>query len=322
MKEKVLQFLLQQKGNYVSGEEISQNLAVSRTAVWKQIKILREEGYEIASSSRLGYRLLTEPDLTLPEKVQAGLITEWVGREVYYYSSVDSTNILAKKLAVQGAPAGTLVLAEEQTGGKGRLGRNWVSPFGKGLWFSLILRPPITPLDAPKIVTLAAVALQEGVADFTGLPVQIKWPNDLYLTKKKVAGVLVEMSGEMDTVNYLVIGIGINVNLAQEDFCQELQATATSLFLGKGEKISRLGLLQSILAKLEESYHLFMDGNYLLLVEKWRQASCTLGKEVKVTTPREVIEGTAVDFAADGSLLVLLKDGSSRQIMAGDVTLR
>jgi len=322
MKEKVLDFLLSQKGKYISGEEISQALAVSRTAVWKQIKQLRTEGYEIQSSSRLGYRLVSQPDLLLPQEIRQGLSTQWLGKEIHYYASLDSTNILAKKLAAQGAPEGALILAEEQTGGKGRLGRQWISPFAKGLWFSLILRPEITPTDAPKIVMLAAAALQETVASLTGLSVKIKWPNDLLLEQKKVAGILVEMSGEMDNINYLVVGIGINVNLTLEDFSPELRETATSLAIGLEKKVNRLDLLQALLAKFEEYYSIFKAGNYAFLVAKWREASCTLGQLVRVTTIREVLEGRAIDFTDDGSLVLELEDGSFREIVAGDVTLR
>lgn len=323
MKKKVLGILWDNKGNYVSGEQISNNLAVSRTAIWKHIKALKEEGYEIESLPRLGYCLLNEPNLLLPQEIKRGLTTKWlINQDIHYYRTIDSTNIQAKKLAIQGAPEGTVVIAEEQTAGKGRLGRLWASPLGQGLWLSLILRPQITPLQAPKIIMVAAVALQETITEFTGLRVGIKWPNDILMEEKKIAGILVEMSGEMDTVNYLIVGIGVNMNMAKQDFPEEIREKASSLRVGLGKEVCRIGFTRLLLRKLEDYYTFFRQGDYQLLLDKWREASCTLGKEIRVTMPTEVIEGRAVGFGEEGSLLVQLNNGSVREIMAGDVTLR
>ena len=322
MKEEILRILWENKGAYISGEQISQSLEVSRTAIWKHIKSLKEEGYSIESSPRSGYCLVGQPDLLLPEELKRELSTGWLGQEIHYYRTIDSTNSLAKKLAAGGAVEGTTIIAEEQTAGKGRLGRQWTSPFGLGLWLSVILRPQITPLEAPKITMLVSVALQEAILEATGLLAKIKWPNDIFLEDRKIAGILLEMSGEMDSINHLIVGIGINVNLAQEDFPQELKDKATSLKIELGKKVCRVSLTKLLLVKLEYYYNLFKQGEGSLLMEKWRSASCTLGKEVRVTTPNEVLEGQAVDFGEDGSLLVQLSNGSLREIMAGDVTLR
>lgn len=321
MQKSILAILHYNQGEYISGEEISRQLAVSRSAVWKHIKALREEGYQIESSSRLGYRLVSQLDLLLPDIIQRELETRILGKEIYHYTSLDSTNNKAKSLAQEGSPEGTLVLAEEQTGGKGRLGRQWVSPFAKGLWFSLILRPPIAPMDATKIVILTAVALQEAIVDLTKLPVKIKWPNDLLLGEKKITGILLEMNGELDTINYLVLGIGINVNLQEEDFPESLRERVTSLAVGLGEKLSRLNLLRAVLQKLEEHYFAFLGGEFSFLLEKWKKSSCTLGKRVRVTTPNGLIEGIALDYNQDGSLLVETAPGQIRKITSGDVNL-
>lgn len=322
MKEEILRILWENKGTYVSGEQISQSLAVTRTAIWKHIKSLKEEGYSIESSTRSGYCLVGQPDLLLPEELKRETATRWLGQVIHYHRTIDSTNSLAKKLAVAGALEGTIIIAEEQTAGKGRLGRQWTSPFGLGLWLSVILRPQITPLEAPKITMLVSVALQEAILEATGLPAKIKWPNDIFLGDKKVAGILLEMSGEMDSINHLIVGMGVNVNLAQEDFPQELKDKATSLKIELGREICRVALTKLVLAKLEYYYELFKVGEISLLMEKWRSASWTLGKAVRVTTPTEVLEGQAVDFGQDGSLLIRLANGSLREIMAGDVTLR
>jgi len=322
MKEEILRILWQNKGDYVSGEQISNTLAVSRTAVWKQIKNLRAEGYLIKSSPRAGYCLWKKPDLLLPEEIKRGLATRWLGREIHYERSIDSTNNLAKKLAAQGAPEGTLVIAEEQTAGKGRLGRQWIAPFGLGIWFSLILRPKITPSQASQITILVSLALQESIVELTGLPAQVKWPNDLLIGEKKAVGILVEMSGEMDTVNYLVVGIGINVNLSLEDFPRELQSKATSLKEEKGEAVDRLQLIWLFLKKLENYYDFLRQGDYLGLLEKWKKISCTLGRWIRVTAPSERWEGKAVDVTPGGALILQLADGTTKEITAGDVSLR
>jgi len=319
MKEKILLLLDEKQGKYLSGEEISNLLSVSRTAVWKQIKSLRSEGYKIESSSRLGYRLPIQDNLLFPQTIQKNLLTHSFGQQVYYYPNLESTNNMAKCLANEGAQEGSLIIAEAQSRGKGRLGRSWVSPFGKGLWFSLILRPPLSPLEAPKVVILTAVALQEAIREYTGLPVGIKWPNDLLLEGKKVAGILLEMSGEMEKINHLILGVGLNVNLEQSDFPAD--CLSSSLSLEAKKNFSRVEILQIILIKLEKYYHLFLEKKFSLILNKWKEASLTLGKLIKVTTVHEILEGRAIEFSEQGNLLIKLEDGSIRTITAGDVSL-
>jgi len=221
-KQQVLEELRKRKGEYVSGEELSRRLGLSRTAIWKHIKALRRDGYQISACTRRGYTLLCIPDRLYPEEVTAGLKTTWLGRPFYYYEEVGSTNQVAKDLAEQGAPHGAAVLAEGQTSGRGRLGRGWLSPAGKGIWLSLVLRPRVAPWQLPQLSLLAAVGVASAIKEITGLEVGIKWPNDILSRGKKLCGILTEMRAEVEITQYVILGIGLNVNLDIEDFTRDL----------------------------------------------------------------------------------------------------
>lgn len=318
MKQAVLE-LLKAATEYVSGEEISTSMQVSRTAIWKHIQALREEGYEIEAQPRLGYRLLTIPDRLYPAELQEGRATEVLGSSVIYFPSVGSTNDFAKQIAEQGATEGTLVVAEEQTDGRGRLGRKWVSAHGSGVWMSLILRPQILLQDAPKITLVAALALVKAIRATTGLSVTIKWPNDIVYQDYKVAGILTEMSGELDRVKYLVVGMGINVNTQQPDFPEELRTIATSLAIQTSQKHSRVGLIQAILKHFEELYLVFLSGDFPSILAEWKANCSTLGKEIRVSGLRESLTGKALDVAIDGTLQLQLADGTIMSVVSGDI---
>lgn len=321
MKEKILDFL-RRKQDYVSGEEISQLLGVSRAAVWKHIKALREEGYAIDSVTRLGYRLREIPDLLLPEEIRHNLGTRKIGQHIIYFPVLDSTNNHAKALGMEGAPEGTIVLAEEQTGGRGRLGRNWCSPYGTGVYMSLLLRPQISPMEAARLTLLAAVAVAEGIREFTGIPVGIKWPNDILFDGKKVVGILTEMHAEMEKVNYVVVGIGINVNHELRQLPPELIGTATSLKEIAGQKISRKGLLQEILRRIEQRYEQWQHEGFLPILTKWKELSCILGSPVVMREGNRMWEGTALDVRESGALVLRLDDGTEKEFSVGEVSLR
>ena len=226
MQKKVLELLRSAGDGYISGEEIAGRLGVSRTAVWKHIRALKAAGYEIDSHARKGYTLLEAPDLLLPQEIQPKLQTRIVGKNMIHYDDIPSSNNEAKRLAQEGAPEGTVVVAEAQSTGKGRLSRGWYSPARKGIWFSVILRPPFLPQEAPKCTLLAAVAVVRAMKDM-GFPVGIKWPNDVLYEGKKLVGILTEMSAEMERINYVVIGTGINVNLWPEDFPEDVREILT-----------------------------------------------------------------------------------------------
>ena len=270
-KTTIVEMLKNAGENFISGESIAGKLGISRTAVWKHIQTLRNSGYEILSSERRGYKLKDAPDLLLPSEIQIGLDTEILGKEMDYHPSVDSTNRLAKKLAYHGAAEGTIVVAEEQTGGKGRLERGFYSPRGKGIWFSVILHPNFSPHDAPKFTLMAAVAVAEAMARFK-LKAEIKWPNDIMHDGRKLVGILTEMTGEIGKITYLVTGIGINVNISREEFPEELRDIATSLSeLNGGEKISRVYFLRAVLEEFDKLYREVNAAGFDKVIDRWRK---------------------------------------------------
>ncbi|WXJ80831.1 Bifunctional ligase/repressor BirA [Moorella humiferrea] len=321
-KHQVLDYLRRHRGEYISGEELSRQLAITRTAVWKHIQALRREGYRIDAQTRRGYCLLGTPDCLYPEEVAVGLKTSWLGRQLYYYDEVGSTNQVAKELADNGAPEGTVVVAEAQSGGRGRRGRLWLSPPQKGIWFSLIFRPRVAPTQASQLTLLAAVAVAAAVRKYTGLPPGIKWPNDILLGGRKVCGILTEIKAEMDAVEYIVQGIGLNVNAEADDFTPDVRPYATSLFLELGRRVARLPLFQEMLYQLEKWYERWQEEGFEPVRSAWKEASVTLGREVAVNSWREVTTGVAVDIDVEGALKVRTAGGEVRRFTSGEVTLR
>ncbi|MFZ3172556.1 MAG: biotin--[acetyl-CoA-carboxylase] ligase [Carboxydocellales bacterium] len=322
MKKEILVILKSNPGKYVSGEEISNQLGVSRTAIWKHIQGLREEGYQLDSQSRRGYCLREVPDKLFPEEVQEGLNTRVMGKCIVYYKSLGSTNDMAKKLARQGAAEGMVVVAEEQSGGKGRRGRFWVSPEGQGVWMSVVLRPKLSPAKAPIITIMAAVAVARAISRVCGQKIGIKWPNDIVFQGKKLAGILTEMSAENDFINHVVLGIGTNVNIPPEGFPVELQEKGTSLSIIASHRVSRKLYLQALLEELEKVYAQLCLEDFAGIMEGWREYSVTLGEDVRIEGINEVLFGRAVDVDSQGVLLLRQKNGEIVRILAGDVTLR
>lgn len=319
MRTAILELLKQHAGQYISGEELSRKLNVSRTAIWKHIRTLKQSGYDIEAHSRLGYALRQNTDKLLPAEIKEQLTGSVFGQEIHYFDEVDSTNNEAKMLAANGCPEGTIVVAEAQTGGRGRLARGWFSPFGKGIWLSVVLRPPFSPMDAAKCTLMAAVGVNRAINAVTGADCGIKWPNDILWNDRKLVGILTEMSAEMDMINYVVIGMGINV--AIDEFPNELAATATSLSIATGRSISRVQLLAAVLAELENSYLLVKKTGFAPVLAAWRQESITLGRQVNVQGIDHSFTGMAVDIDADGALLVKTPQGVER-VVAGDVSIR
>jgi BirA family biotin operon repressor/biotin-[acetyl-CoA-carboxylase] ligase len=321
MREKILQLLRKEK-DYVSGEEIGRILGISRSAIWKYVNGLREEGYNITSVPRLGYRLDDIPDLLLPEEVKDGLNTTLLGKNIVYFKEIDSTNNKCKNLGQMGSEEGTVVVAEAQKSGRGRIGRYWNSPSGMGIWMSVLLRPQISPMEAPKVTLLAAVAVTSAIRKCTGIDVGIKWPNDLMVEGKKVCGILTEMSAEMDSVNYIVLGIGLNVNIPLHQFPAEVQETATSLMEVKGGKISRKLLLQEIIRQLEKYYFRWQKEGIAPILKEWRRYSMVLNSPVSIIERDQRWEGIALDILESGALIVKLMDGTIREFSVGEVSLR
>jgi len=319
VKSEILSLLKKNQPGFVSGEEISAALRVSRTAIWKHIKALREDGYAIESHPRVGYRLVSVPDRLYPDEITTRLQTNFIGNSVVYFPKTTTTNDAAKELAAAGIPEGTVIVAEEQTGGRGRLGRGWHSPAGRGIWLSVVLRPDINPMDAPKITLLTAVALARTITSYPGVKPGIKWPNDILVDGRKIAGILTEMNAEMDRVNYIVLGIGVNINTALPELPDELRDIATSLYIATGRREDRPDFTARMLRNLEELYIMFRQGKFPAIIDEWKKFTVTLGQKVKIVSPHgDVVEGLAQDLDSDGALILKTAAGQKR-ILAGEV---
>jgi len=306
----------------VSGAELSQKLGVSRAAIWARIEALRQLGYEIEAGPHLGYRLRGTPDLLHPDDLLSRLgRTQVIGRDIRVFQQTTSTNDVVEKLARDGVQEGAVVFAEAQTSGRGRLGRRWLSPAGKGLWFSLLLRPELRPQDATQLTVGSAIALYHAIKDVTGLEPEIKWPNDLALSGRKVAGILTEMSAEVDRIKHIVLGIGINVNFSPGEFPPELRKLATSLKAQLGRPVARAELAVSVLAHLDAVYARIRGGDFTGLANEWEAHCTTLGAEVGIRAGDRQIRGRAESLGEDGALMVRTEHGRLERVVGGDVTL-
>ena len=315
MKDKILEYL-KKATDYLSGDEISRSLGISRQGLWKHIQDLKDSGYDIIAVPHLGYRLAACPDRLFVFEIARNLNTKFVGKKIHYFDYLSSTMDTAMQLGMEGAATGTLVLAEAQVKGRGRLGRSWSSPKYKGIYLSLILRPKILPAACPILTLMSAVSICEAVKHTLDLDVQIKWPNDLLMHNKKVAGILTEMNAEVDKVNFVVIGIGLNVNNEKKSLIPQ----ATSLREEQGAEISRVVLLQEILRRLESNYFLLENKGPEEIINKWRSFTLTLGTRVKVDFQNKHIEGQATDIDVDGALLIRKDSGLMQKVSSGDVT--
>ncbi len=319
MDEEILQLLRSSSSKFISGEEISRRLKVSRTAVWKRIQRLRTLGYEIEASTRAGYRLKKSADLLTPSEVHPILKTKWIGKKIHYYQKLDSTNSKAYEVALKGAEEGEVVIAESQEKGKGRLGRQWFSPPFLNVYFSLILRPKIAPHQASLITLMAAVSTADAIRNFTGVPPLIKWPNDILIRGRKVAGMLNEIQSEVDRVHFVILGIGVNLNVDEKMFSKEIRKIATSLKIEKGEAISRKDFLQCLFLELEKWYAIFSEKGSDLILNAWRDRAYIEGKQVKVTSFGETLVGKAIDVDSEGALILETANGTRKRVVAGDV---
>ncbi len=327
MKEKILRALREAEGDFVSGQRLCEQLQVSRQAISKNILALREAGYQIESVPHKGHRLCGVPDRLMAPEIMSRLPEGSICRKVIYCEQVDSTNTKAKQLAEIGEPEGTLVVAEEQTAGKGRRGRGWVSEPGVGVWMSLILRPELAPEESSCITLVTALAVAEGISKTCGLAARIKWPNDIILNGKKVCGILTEMSSEREYIHYVVVGVGINVNT--RSFPDESCTKATSLFIEKGGKVDRQALIAACMESFGKYYGQYLKmGNMTLLQEEYDRLLINRDREVRVfhgvkeEVDQEQIEtGIARGITPEGALLVETKDGTCT-VISGEVSVR
>ncbi|MGO9203819.1 MAG: biotin--[acetyl-CoA-carboxylase] ligase [Limisphaerales bacterium] len=306
----------------VSGSELSQNLRVSRAAVWARIEELRSLGYDIEASPHHGYRLLAAPDVLHADDLVSRLgPTRVIGRDIRVFKSTVSTNDVVEKLARDGVKEGAVVFAESQTGGRGRLGRKWLSPARKGLWFSVLLRPNLPPLESTRITVASATALRRALHSHTGLEAEIKWPNDLLIHGRKTAGILTELSAELDHIKYLIMGIGVDVNLSPADFPAELRHQATSLKAELGKPVFRPELAAAILRELDHDYARINAGRFADIADEWEKHCSTIGRNVTIRVGDRRIRGRAEALGEEGALLLRTEHGHLERIVGGDVTI-
>jgi BirA family biotin operon repressor/biotin-[acetyl-CoA-carboxylase] ligase len=319
MDDEILKLLRGRPSSFLSGEEISHRLRVSRTAVWKRIRHMRSLGYEIEASTRSGYRLIQSPDLLIPSEVLPSLKTDWMGKTIHYFTRLNSTNAKAYELAINGAEEGEVVITESQTKGKGRLGRSWFSPPLLNLYLSVILRPPLPPHQASLITLMAAVATAEAIEKCSRLRPLIKWPNDILLNGRKVAGLLNEIKSETDRIHFVILGIGVNINIAGRMFPKEIRAIATSLKEETERKVSRKAFLASLLQALEKWYTVFLKEGRTVILKSWREWAQIKGRHIKMTSFGETIAGKAIDVDTEGALIIETRRGERKRVVAGDV---
>lgn len=317
-EELVLAFLADSGEEYTSGEALSGKLGLSRAAVWKHVESLRHKGYRIDAYPARGYRLVEVPDRLTPLELAPLLNTHELGQVIHAFDTLGSTNAHAYQLAQEGADHGELVVAEHQTQGRGRRGREWVSPAGKNLYFSAILRPELPPQRAPELTLVAAVAVAETLSE-AGVDARIKWPNDVQVQGKKIAGILTELSADAEQVHFVVLGVGVNLNVRQEELPEALAEIATSLWDARGERVPRALFAAALWTRLEEWLDLHAEQGFAPVRERWKALSSTLGQEVLVRSERRELRGIAEDIDPTGALMLRTPDGALERILAGDV---
>ncbi len=322
LRERLLEVFTHAEGEFVSGQRLSEVLGCSRTAVWKHIEDLRKEGYELEAVKRKGYRITMKPEKITSNEIQLGLKTKFLGRNIHYEETVSSTQKIAHKLAYEGAVEGTIIVAEEQIAGRGRLDRTWYSPKYTGIWMSIILRPAIPLPQSPQLTLLTAVSMAQAIQEVTGLEPEIKWPNDILFHQKKAVGILTELQAEADRINSIIIGIGINVNQVEDDFPEELQERATSLRIEGKKKINRAELIQVILEKLEKLYEHYLQNGFYPIKLLWEAYAISIGKNIIASTLNGKIHGVAVGITDEGVLIIEDEDRKRHYIHSADIEIR
>jgi BirA family transcriptional regulator, biotin operon repressor / biotin---[acetyl-CoA-carboxylase] ligase len=322
LKKVILSLLKENENDFVSGQDISDKLGVTRTAVWKYINQIKDEGYKIESLSKKGYRLISSPDILTLEEIEPYLNTNLIGRNIIHFDSIESTNSKAKQLADKGEAHGTVVISEEQTKGRGRLGRSWTSPKYKGVFMSIILRPGLSPVDAAKLTQTAAAAVVKAT-NALGISTCVKWPNDIVLNHKKVCGILTEMNAELTRINYVVVGLGINVNTEEFEFGEDIKDIATSLKIQTKTSVNRKELVAGILNNFEHLYTRFIDDNDIeASINICRENSAIIGKKIMIINREKNTEATAINIDDEGRLLVEYTDGKQESLISGEISIR
>jgi len=322
IKRRLIEALSGSRGVFLSGQSLADMLGCSRTAVWKHIDDLRKEGFQIEAVRKKGYKIIKTPDQISENEILFGLGTERIGRNIVFYETVDSTQRLAHEMAHNGATEGTIVIADEQTGGRGRMSRQWHSPRQQGIWMSMILRPNLPPQKAPQFTLIAAVAAVQAIEEVAGLNPEIKWPNDILIQGKKMTGILTELQADPDHIHFLIIGMGMNVNQHQEDFPPEVKDAATSLSIEKGEPISRVLLIRSYLEHFEKYYDIYMEKGFGPLKLLWESYAVSIGKNIIARTLSGEIAGRAIGITEDGVLRIQDKYGQIHEVYSADIEIK
>lgn len=318
-QSEILKFLKEGEGNFVSGAILAEKLGISRTGIWKHIQKLKTMGYDITTHPKEGYKLVEVPDSLALKEIEPHLATEWLGRSYHYLEDTESTNDHALLLAAQGFPHGTTVVAEQQSKGRGRLRREWVSLPQRGIYMSILLRTPLPVRMAPQTTSVAALALVKVLRTRFELPASIKWPNDVLISGKKTAGILTEMQSDQDYSRFIVIGIGINVNYSEQELAGPFRYPATSVSIEMGAAVKRQHLLLEFLQQFEKDYQEFLEKGFSNLIPQLEKLSGILGRTVTIVCGDRELKGKAQGFTPEGALMLLQDDGSLETVWVGDV---
>lgn len=321
IRKKLLQAFTANPNEYLSGQTLAEVTGCSRTAIWKHMEELRKEGFELEAVRKKGYKIIQAPEKITADEIRLGLMTETIGQSIHYEESVDSTQKVAQKLAYEGVPEGTIVVAEEQFLGKGRMDRNWYSPKYTGVWMSVILKPNIPIIQAPQLTLLTAVAVVQAIEELTNLLPKIKWPNDILINDKKVTGILTELQADADRINAVIIGIGMNVNQKEEDYPEELKTKATSLYIEEGKRIKRSALIQAVLYRLEKLYYLFLEEGFYPIKLLWESYAVSIGVNITARTLKGNIIGESLGITNDGVLLIKDSQETVHHVYSADIEI-
>ena len=318
-RNKLIELLYTHPNDYMSGQKLADTLNISRNAIWKHMKELEKDGYEIEALPRKGYRILRTPKTMSENTLKWGLQTNWLGKTIVHKESVDSTQQIAHELAREGAPHGTVVIANEQTSGRGRMNRTFYSQSDQGIWMSLLIRPHILPYLAPQLTLLTATVLAEAIDEMFDIQTHIKWPNDVLINEQKISGILTEMHAEQDQIQYVVIGIGINVFQNEEDFHPDIKKKATSIHLHTDQTIEKHHLVQTILQTFEKQYESFVNSGFPEVKEKWEKYGFKIGEMISIKTMRKSWNALFLGISEDGALITQVPGEQPERIYSAEI---
>nr|WP_149474087.1 biotin--[acetyl-CoA-carboxylase] ligase [Oceanobacillus polygoni] len=318
-RDQLIQLLAENGDAYISGQALSDSIGISRNAIWKQMKELEKDGYQIEAKPRVGYRITEFPDKLSSNTLKWGLDTAWLGKTILHHPTVDSTQAIGHQAAREGGPHGTIIVADEQTGGRGRMNRSWHSAKGKGMWLSIILRPKILPNHAAQLTLLTATVLADVLDKYDSVKPFIKWPNDILINEKKAAGILTEMQAEQDQIQYILIGIGLNVNQTRDDLHEDIQSKATSLRIESGNELSIKNLIQELLIAFEASFDKYMEQGFLPIKKKWESYGFKIGEEIAIKTFKDYWRAPFHGISEDGALCTETEEGKPISLYSAEI---